>query len=429
MAITSNAGQTVLVVRNNFNVTPPVVFADYGSDEDFSYSIWAKVLDNTTPEVLLVYQGTTGSRLIITAQVGFWMLEFRNESVVFAQHSLGVMKLNTWTAFCIVNSGVNVTVYRGDEDPTQDVPVHLTQILSVANLIRFPFDFVGLVATHNMAICNFRYFDVAFTAAEVDIHVNRWHVNGPHVAKWSSTLRLPGDISNIADPYTSPDWAGGHAFTQIGPGISNLVFHTPDPVWLAKHEPCPVWVYAVPGTGFVFFNPGVTPTVPTTYKSTISFAFEDRGTVPEGPLENVTYYAYPFANGVIGPGPVSSYPLYTNESDVELVTDLNDPTQRFEQDTGVLVPTVIAPNFYVWKFGGQFTWAAGAAIPTATGNLGYPYLYVVYIGFPTGKPSVIVIDDLAGLFAIKKDQLVDKYYRSTKLKIPDPTIRTAYIGE
>ena len=433
MAVKSNAGRTVLYVYSRPDAVPPIKFADANSVDKFSFSIMAKVLDTTVADTLIVYTGTDGSQISIDMNGTQWTYSRWDGPVVVETFPLRSVKVGVWVAFCFARNGYNTQLRSGEEDP--DFPleaINLTLHFDQNAPYDFTFDHIAVVTRSNIAICNFRYWNSFLGDAlggDVNDQVNRWDTGGTHPAHWASPLRTPGDISNIANPYTSPSWNRGHDFDAISPSAGTFVLEFPEPRYL-ENKPCPTWVYPLT-TDFVTFNPGNTPLVQTNYKSTIFWKFQDRGTIPVvATFISITYLAFPFKTDT-GPGPSSSFPLFINELGTELVTDLNDPTNRFEQDSGVTIPnTMTSVNMYLWQFGGQFTWVpAVPQQPAGTGNLGYPYLYIIYTGRPAGSPSLPALD-LAGLFKVDKGgKSVDRYNRGIEMKIPDPTIRTAFVGE
>lgn len=430
MAIRSTAGRSALVIQNRPDANPPLVFADYTPTSNFTMSIMAKVLDATVPDSLIVYEGTNGTRLLISMQKDIWIFEIRNSDAVSVQTGIIAVTLGSWTAFSIWKNGTNLKVSAGTEPnpPNAANIIALPTVIDINPNISFTFDHIAFVASHNIAICNFKYWDYALSSGH-DAAINSWDlVGGP---KWASPLRTPGDISNIANPYTSPSWGLGHGYTTITPNADNFEMVLPDPAFMAAHTPCPTWVYAVNPNDFITANPVNTPLVQTTYKSTNFWTFRDRGSVPLTAFTGITYYAYPFPIGV-GVPQSDSWPLFIDNTGTELVTNLTDPANRFEQDTGVAIPNTITPlTMYAWKFGGQFTWPAHTPppVPTSTAALGFGYLYVVYTGFPSGVPS-LPVQDLTGLFVIDRGgKSVDRYNNGVERKIPDPTIKTAYIGE
>jgi len=433
MAIKSTAGEIGLYLYSRPDATPPIIFPDFLETSHFTVSIMAKVLNNAVPGTLLAVEGTNGSRIIISIQVGYWLFEIRDGSTVFVQLPLAITQLNVWTAFCIVKNGPSISLWHGTEieaapgDPPN--AIQLSPRLDMSPGFEFFFDHAVAVTNPDMAICNLRYWNISHNLGEVSIFANEWDLSGGAKQPiWSSTLRTPGDISNIVGIYTSPIWNRGHEFSIISPAGALAEFYLPDPAYLTTRN-CPTWVYPPDyRTVLISVNPGVTPSVPTTYKSTDFIQFVDRGSVPPVVLLAQFYCAYPSSVGA-GQSHEDSMPAYIDENNVDFPFDVNDPSFWFGTLTRTNIPAAMTGiNMYGWKFGGQFIWAAGAAIPTATATLTYTFLYVIYNGIPTGKPS-LPIDDLAGLFAIQKGQLVDKYNRGVEVKIPDPTIRTAYIGE
>ena len=444
MAVKGTADRIVLYNYNRPDATPPLIFPDFNDSATFTFSIWAKVLDTTTPDVLYVMQGTLGSQLVIEMGSGIagpeWRLLVRHQGVQVLTRTIAQIAVGRWALFIVVKNGPFLDLLYGIEDLTFDpfAPVQLIHVVQAATTpgVDLIFDHTAFVVRNNIAVCNYKFWNAILTLPEVTTQAHEWDANassGGSIPMWASTLRTPGDISSIAHPYTSRDWAAGHGYTVITPNADSFVMEI-DPAYLSHYQPCPTWIYPLVGTGLIFHNPGNTPLVQTTYKSAIHCEFQDKGSLPVPAmllsLNKAEFYAFPFTSGT-GPGPSDSWPLYHDENGNELVTNLGDPANRFEQDTGVPIPLpfdIVA--IYAWQFGAQFTWApAVPQQPAGTGNIGYQYLLITYVGTPSGKPS-LPVQDLVGLFAIRRDGVaVDQYNRGVQLKIPDPTIRTAFLGE
>jgi hypothetical protein len=282
----------------------------------------------------------------------------------------------------------------------------------------------------NYAICNFKFWNVSVSASDLQQHVNSWLAVVTPPPIWCCPLRTPGDMASIVNPYTSTDWNAGHNWYPIT-DRSNYTTQ-PDPGYL-NVQPCLTWLYPIFGdpSPLISANPGTTPAVPTVYKSTTFYGFQDRGSIPTTPgvpFFTCTYFGYPFSTGT-GVTKTDSWGLYLDELGNERPIQTG-AAFRFEQDTGIAVAVVTADTLFLWQFGAQFTYPGQApAVATATANIGYIMLLIQYLGTPTGVPN-LPPNDLAGLFAINKGgPSVDKYNRNKTFKIPNPTIRTAYIGE
>lgn len=443
MAIRAVAGRVLFNEQNHLDTNPVIQFQSLDENSHFSFCFWAKPVEQTQYDAIFAYNGNNGAQIIIGYQLGKWFVNFNSaggisQSVGFFEDAI----VGRWTLICFSFSGRDMKAYTGHEnvppgvnDPNNPVVVfqigegHVDDNLSIT-----PFAFLHLAPSHNTAMCNVKYWNRVLTMAEFTTESNKWL---PGDAMWSSPLRTPGDISSIANPRTSPDWYKTHGYELEGRFIrSELEISLPDPAYLAT-QPCPAWVFPLIGPDepiFVDFNPSVTPVADTTYKSTKFWQYEDRGAVPRfvTSIQSIEYYAYPFHTGT-GIVNSDSWPLLIDNNGTELVTSFT-PTFRFEQDTGVGIPGPVGAmngvNMYQYKFGGQFTWKS---IPTqsatATANLGYPRLYLIYTGFPTGDPT-IPADILTGIFIINKGgKSADGYNLGVEVKIPNPTVRTAFIGE
>ena len=251
---------------------------------------------------------------------------------------------------------------------------------------------------------------------------------------WVSPLRVPGDVSNVANPYASNQWMHGHGFTSINTH-SGLRFGGDDPAYLAISQPCPAWVYPPTEQSQCYVDVGLSPLVQTIYKAPQFFQFLDQGAVPivDFQIHSITYYGLPFSGPNLGWQHSATWGLYKDETGAE-ISDTTNTIYRFEPDTAAAIPGPIkASTMYQWKFGAQFVYnATTPQQQTARANLSYLLLYVSYTGQPTGVTFIPAVD-LAGLFAINNPGpnvlKTDIYNNGVELKIPDPTIRTAYIGE
>jgi len=244
-------------------------------------------------------------------------------------------------------------------------------------------------------------------------------------------MRTRTDTASICQPYTSTDWEAGHDWTSK---VDRSAFDKiRDPVWL-ETQPCNAWIYPVfKGPTIISVNPGTSPAVPTVYKSTQFYEFEDVGQFPQAatvPFWSAKYYALPSSSVGGGLGATDSWGLYIDHNGVEQGAAGNS-LNRFGLKTGVALPAAATPELlYAWQYGGQFTYPGQVpAVPTAQANLSNILLFVTFAGITTGLPGQTV-EAFAGLFAIDKGgPVADKYNKGKVVKIPDPTIRTAFIGE
>jgi len=468
MAIRALAGETHLVLRNSGRegANPPVVFQTPINDQSsFSYGIWVKAFTNI-PSNVTVISGTDGSQLQIFYDGNNWRLRVRSLGIEFGQLYIAPAILNTWTLIIFIVNGSFIDIWTGTEasPPGPDTYITLTNPIHQAYPINFNLDYIAVSPQSGISMCNFKYWNTILTLGGYLNHMHNWYpnVDSEPAPIWASTLRTPGDISNIANPYTSSNWAAGHGFSSIS-DINNLVFDSLDPAYIARHSACPTWVYLKDPNALCNVNPGQTPLTPTIYKAPQFHQFDDRGSVPiTNPVIDIVYYAWPHKSDP-RPGQVATFPLWKDEHGIEV----SDTTHGFEFNTGVPVPAAMNySNFYDWVYGAQFQYApATPQQPTADAGIRYMYLYVRYIGFPTGVgiahvpgvPPLPPVDPpvppgdppippppgeppippppptpvaMSGLFAINKGgPSVDKYDATIELKIPDPTIRTAYIGE
>jgi hypothetical protein len=194
---------------------------------------------------------------------------------------------------------------------------------------------------------------------------------------------------------------------------------------------CPTWIYPLTDVNFTV-NPGLSPLVPTTYEAPNYVQFRDVGSVPmkDYQVQSINYYGFPYS---VPPGWAHSetWGVYIDEFGGKL-NPIGNIIYRFEPDTVVTIPDgpITPNNMYKWKFGAQFTYQPTTPQQaTAAAHLSHPLLLVTYLGFPTGIPFSSEAD-LSGLFAVvKRGASLDRYNNAVELKIPNPTIRTAYIGE
>ena len=449
MALFSGAGNVVFTYQNNDrdNATPPIVFPDFSSTTEFSFAFWVKANDRLIPSPIIAYTGTNGSQFYFYWDGTDWILEIRVGATVVLSHRFSGLQTasgltSIWRPFCITKDlAGNVKIYgRGATGSPTDPDNPVQMVLQFT----FPTDPFGLsfsfsqflvVAAPHVSICGIKVWNAAITdTTEMTNQMNSWEADGTPQPIWACPFRTY-DVANIdlAHRKTSPYWSQEHSWNGIG-NIENLLFDSHDPEYMAKHQETPTWLYPVgyptPPT-VITYDLDLTPTVPTTYKSDQFFRVTDVGTVPpDGTLAGpgFLYFGYPTNDGT-GVAQSSSWALFKDENGNELSNPVV-AQNRFEDDTSVIVPaSLTCANLYQWSFGAQFTWQTQPSpVAAATAMLTNVYLMVFYIGYPTGEGH-LPFDDLIGLFAIKKGGTVDSYYRGTELKIPDPTIRTAFIGE
>jgi len=450
MAIRANAGTVTLTLTNDNRegANPPVRFQGLnespvlGQAVPFAFSIFVKATANI-PASVLTFNGPEGSFVDINLTDGYWGINARHTVLAYSNRPIIPVTYGVWTEIMVhANEDNNYVVYAGTESGNGTIA--LTQLVNT----HFPFYSVPFgniqVKVHNhISVCNFKYWIAPFLSITPD-DADRWDTDGPTPPMWSSTLRTPGDISSIANPYTSTNWAAGHGFSSID-YPQNLIFDATDPFFLANNRTCPTWVYPVIPTAQV-----VSPVGAGIQKGTTFFQFHDRGSVPLTlPAQLIKYYGLPQGSQT------DTYGLYKDSGGIEVAT----PGERFEVNTGISLPVAVQPsNMYDWVYSAQFN------NPTGGGTLSFLYLFVKYTGYPTGVgiphvpgvPPVVVpppVDPpppvippapgvppipppqpnpvaMSGLFVINKGGLnIDNYDPNIRLKIPDPTIRTAFIGE
>jgi len=462
MAVRGDGGRIVFYLTNTHgaDANPPIIFSDFHDDSHFSFSIWVKVLDKTVGDVLFVLEGPQGSKLLIghdgAAGNGQWYYHLRKEEVaIYAAALLTPVVEGIYTVFCISKIGPVLSIVVGNEPfpGATETHVNLVETVNVTPGFEFDFDHLAFVARDQWAICNFKYWNYSmnWTEFKEQVHYFDWEPRqvgipgGDKYPIWSSPLRVPGDLSNTAHPGTSPTWSHAHAYFIITPTHVPMKFEE-DPAFMAKYSFCETWLYelSIKGTiqqeregsiqNYVKIqaNPGTTPTIQTDVIGDKYYEFQDRGSVPLVPVEftGLTFYGYPSNDGT-GPGQASTWGAYKDENGVDIL-DTSNTVFQFEPDTGVNIPAPGASPamLYLWKYGAMFRWAPHTPqVPAGTGTLQYLFLYVRYRGYPSALPT-LPVEDLAGLFAVNKGgKSVDRYNRGVELKIPDPTIRTAYIGE
>jgi len=440
MSVRGTANQVIFLLKNSGRETanPPVVFPDVRLVQGFTFSIWCKVR-STVPFVLATYSGTNGSQIIIGSTGTQWYMAARNAAVATSVVYFANVTVDRWAFIGLSKTDQIFMSFYGLQDPFETNPWERPITIEPTAVMEYPyefdFDYFVVAAGLGNNISSLKFWNYALITSDIQIQAHRWDAQpsgGGQAPMWASTLRTPGDISSIANPYTSPRWGDGHAYTLVYPPNS-LVFEQDDPAFMANTMPCPTWVYPITKIGVfprIFYDLDQTPLITTTYKGVDFWEFEDRGSVSPVPHQFVglVYYGYPYADNV-GVGPSDTWGLYKDNLGAE-VSNTSSPDYKFEPTTGVKIPAPIdGSTMYLWKYGAQFTWqAVTPQVEAARGNLAFLMLLATYIGYPTGVPALPAVD-LAGLFAIQKGKATDTYNRGVEMKIPDPTIRTAYIGE
>lgn len=445
MAIRASAGTVTLTLTNanREGANPPVKFLDVNDIlvpvPPSCYSFFVKATSHI-PAQVLAHNGTDGSFIQIYQAEGMWYIGPRFVDIHFGSQPITPVVLGVWTQFVVVLYENIIDIYTGNENGNN--PITLSLKFHQAFALRIPFANFQITVHNHISVCNFKYWNMLPSIAELQDQVNRWDADGAgNPPMWSSTLRTPGDISSIANPYTSTNWAAGHGFSAIDQP-DNLVFDATDPFFIANNRVCPTWVYPIIPTAQVTSIPGG-----GIVKGTPFFQFHDRGSVPLTlPAQQIRYYGLPQGSQT------DSYGLYRNEQGIEQAA----LGQRFEVNTGIDLPVEVqASNMYDWVYSAQFN------NPTSGGVLSFLYLFVKYTGYPTGvgiphtpgtppKPPDPPVDPpidpgpgippipppqpipvkMSGLFVIDPNALnIDNYDPEIRLKIPNPTIRTAFIGE
>lgn len=445
MSLRATANYSQLILRNENRIAP--IFPGINLTNNFSYSIWVRAHSNI-PTWLVGHNCQDGSQLIIMHDGSVWQLIGRNGITAVPVTNLGHVTLGRWTLFCVTKSAHQVTVYRGTEVAVDAHlnPVELVEVNSAGYSINSDFYSFVIAFMNGADICCFKFWNDVLTKDQLQVQAQRWDAQtegfGPSPV-WASPLRTTGDISSIADPHAVTVWAQDlrHGYNQLdnpenlitvaAPGIFGLTW--PDPAYMGVNKFCPVWIPPTtwPNAGHSFIDPGMSPATPITYEAPQLFQFLDTGSVPilDYQIESIKYYGLPSSGPDTGWPHSETWGLYFDEDNVKY-NPTNSLIYRFEPTTGVTVPGPISPvNMYRWKFGAQFTYQPTTPQQaTATANLSNHMLLVTYLGFPSGK-KFVPGDDLSGLFAITKAGNRDIYNNNVELKIPDPTIRTAYIGE
>jgi hypothetical protein len=208
-----------------------------------------------------------------------------------------------------------------------------------------------------------------------------------------------------------------------------------DPAYMANHSPCNAWLYT-DANADASVDPGLTPLVSTFYDGESLYNFFDVGSIATEDAQIISMVYYGSSRFGLDPGTGfnESWGLFIDDVG-NRISITNDPQYQFYPgDTGISVPDGVngppgARRVYDWKFGAQFLWVP-VTPQTATKSAHHTklYLYVTYQGYPTGSPG-LPIQNMLGLFVVTPNTGVDLYNRNLSLKIPNPTIRTAYIGE
>jgi hypothetical protein len=456
MSLRAGANYSILGITNTGReaAVPPMVFPDLSTDpsQNFSFCIWVRETTKI-PTPVIQYYGINGSYINIGSDGFLWSINGRTGTVGLPSLPLGHVSYGLWTLFCLTKNGSTVTIYFGEEAPIEfnpwEAPVDIRMVMQVDYPMVDPFNAIHISLSNNADICNFKFWKGVLTIEQLKAQANTWVPDGVPAPMWVSPLRVAGDISNVANPSSTINWSAEHGFSSIG-SLQNIktggsLGAWNDPAYLAYTQPCITWVYPVnfpTELGYCFVNPGTTPVSATIYKAPQFFSFADKGSIPheDDSIQKIEQYATIFSNPAEGKVADDSFGLYKDETGVERSPDFANPANRFEQDSGVTLyqsgastipgALITATNMYLWKFGGQFRWQP-AAPPTATAQSGllHQFLYVTYIGFPTGL-LLLSETDLSGLFIMNTNlPRTDKYQGFTSLKIPDPTIRTALIGE
>jgi len=450
MSLRASANYSLLSIYNigREAAIPPMVFPNISTDpsQNFSFCVWFRA-NSKIPAPLVTYNGVAGSFMRISSDGFKWNMDGRHVAVGLPILPLDNIVMGRWTLVCVSKNGPTITIYLGVEDSLDLNPwervVTIDQVVQTNYLINEVFSQITIVLSDSVDVCNFKFWKSVLTEDQLQTQANTWVPTGSPAPMWVSTLRTVGDISNIANPSSTVNWTAEHGFSaitspqNIKTGGSLGAWN--DPAYLAFTQPCPTWVYPFnfpnpSGIGDVFINPGMTPSVSAVvHKAPQFFQFVDSGTIPsqDSSIQSIVHYAAPLHDSTLGPIPSDSYALYKDENGVEVSPNLTDPTQRFEQDSGIIVPSAMTrTNMFKWQFGGQFRWQpTGAPVPSGTGRLVHQFLYITFIGFPTGL-LVLSEADLSGLFILStKLPRADIYHGTTTLKIPDPTVRTALIGE
>ena len=439
MAITAIANHVDLILSNDNRGTavPPVVFPGINPTNAFSWSIWVRATTNL-PTWVTGHNCQDGSQIIIYSDGTSWFLNVRNGATTVTNFPMIPIVVGRWTLFCVSKNGPDLTIYSAVEAPLADhpelTPVTLSLIAAASYTIDSPLYNFIIVVMGNADYSCFKFWNAVLTRAQFEAQAQSFDATGSPAPIWASPLRTPGDLSSIANPYTGFNWGAGHAYNLITPADSLRIvtgFGFDDPAYMSFNSYCPTWVYPLTDVNFTV-NPGLSPLVPTTYESPQLVQFRDVGSVPfiDYQIQSIKYYGFPYS---VPPGWAHSetWGVYFDENGGKF-NPISNTIYRFEPDTVVDIPggPITPNNMYKWKFGAQFTYQPTTPQQaTAAAHLSHPLLLVTYLGFPTGIPFSAE-SDLSGLFAVAKlGAVLDRYNNSVELKIPDPTIRTAYIGE
>lgn len=439
MSVRALSGNVGFILQNEGRelANPPVVFPPIDLNSAYTSTVWVKLINNT-PINLMGYVGVDGTQILTGHDGTNWFTSVRIGSVVQGTFNIKPITLNAWTMIGVGKSGFGIHMYYGLQDPNDTTPwlhpvtiIETSQFPILRTFLVSPFAYFQVNASANHYISCLKIWTNILLGVPVLQTDAQTFAPVDYAGKltWNSTFRTPGDISNNAHPYADRNWAHGHAFSQIVPP-NNLEIGD-DPAYMANTTPCPTWVYPTVFTSS-YIDPGLTPLVPTVYKAPQFFQFADVGSVPpvDFQVSSIIYYGMAFGGLDGGTDSSETWGLYKDENDIE-IADMSNIAYRFVPgDTGVTIPgPITATNMYGWKFGAQFKWnPVTPQGPTNTAFLAYLLLYVTYIGYPTGFPILSAVN-LSGLFAIKKDKLTDTYNNGTDLRIPNPTVRTALIGE
>ena len=442
MAVNTSATQSALYLSNDRPESSPTLkFNEFGLGFGHTTIIWCRMTSNIGAQILT--HSTTSGALTYFSSDGYnWALILRDHFGLSQTHYLGPITLNRWTAIAYtMQDGGSHKVYIGEEtNPT--LPVQLALVLNVTNsFLLGAHSVIHPIGTPNNSICNFKHFNQALTLAQIQIHANTWLADGDQsaglpVANWASPLRVPGDLSSIAIRSGLGNWTHNYGYDVIQ-SPENFLFDGNEPGYLANQR-CAAWLYPV-GTGtltianqpyiFVRAVPGSTPNVPTFYDGTVFYRMEDRGALPDVPYVTHAYVARPFLDGSAGTPPSEYWALFTDPNG-NRISDTTNPIYRLDDDGVSAIPfTTTIQTIYAWKYGAQFKYAGTPTITTAAhGVVVQLALSISYIGKPTGIRQFPIVD-LSGLFIIDETGPRIDQYNGITLKIPDPTIRTAYIGE
>lgn len=453
MAIRPSVG-TVSFMNKNVSgkalLQHPTTFPDVTPTSHYSWSIWVYARNSGIPTTLSMHVGVDGS-LVHVGHDGFkWGFFTRSAGVVnFVEYATPVA-FDQWSLLCFTQDGPELKLYVGIENFSPEGTGTIPQlVLTASPALNFQMDYFKLFIGPSQGICNFKFWNSSLSQLELFNQANSFarEVGVGPIPFWVSPFRIIGDLTNVAYPFAGPPWTWtyGHYWDEIL-NVPNLVF-IPDPVTLVDTE-CNAWILPVepgvaPGDTFpdIGVDVGLTPLVPTMYKALKYYKFGNFGAVPpDQTIVNIKYYAFPTIGPDVG-APASEYwGLFKDENGAE-VNNTGDPIYQFptppfpthEIANGFIeIPGPInAVTMYQWQFGGQFLWnpVAPPQQETASAHLTTIFLYVTYIGMLDGLIP-LPVNDMMGLFSVNKGgPNVDRYNNNAELKIPNPTVRTAYIGE